>query len=672
MAVSFEPVPYWQLGAAVAAAAALAALFGAWRSRRSAPAASFLAWLALRWAALGAVVLLLLGPRAGYETSRAAAAPVAVLIDSSASMDLDAGGRSRLELALKAARAVGREVTRAGGVCYFYDFARGVRPWGDRVPDARAVATGYRSRTDGAAALDQLRARYGRGGLAAAAVMSDGVWADAPVGAGLPPCYALAVGDKPPAGKVAVEEITVPAVVMPGTAFNLTVKYSSTYAGTCAVTLEDAAGTGARYRVPVTTGRGEAAFKVVAPAPGDYFYRVRLDRGVGETWVHTRALDRRLKIWYWEMAGDADFAFLRRALAAQAGFDVITRLDVGDRTVGTPGGPPPDADLVVVGNPRAGKLRAVDEGLLERHVANGGGMLLVLTARPVDTAALTGGALRRLSPYAPAGAPTAGGGGALRAAGFPGGAVVAAAPPVASYVWRVGRLKDGAAPAWLAADGTPAFAVMPYGLGRVGCLAAGGLYRWQLTHGGDALTALATAVVLALYNDQAEPLALGRRLVPAGGGAELTVRSALEPTVTCAGPDGETVSAGLTPAGEGLWSAALDFPRPGRYELTARFAGPAGPQVEKASVMAVAPSDESRTLEPRPAVLRALARATGGRSFGPGEADALAAAVAARVAAAPRVKVRGSRVLWPPWLAFGLALALLAAEWATRRRAGLP
>lgn len=673
MGITFEPTPYWWVAAAAAATAVVAAGIAFARVRRATGLPRAAALLALRVAAVAAVLLYVLGPGWNYESAKSAAPPVAILVDSSASMGLGAPEGTRLAGSLAAAKEVREAVIANGGCCVVHDFAALRRPWGDSIPDEKTLSKGTgRERTDAAAALREIAARYGEKGLAAAVVLSDGAWDSAPSAEALPPCFAMAPAVEPPAGSVFVTGVEAPAVVLPGTDFEARIQYYSTV-GEGAVTARVAEGDNppAEFVIKPKEGAGTAVVRARVDEPGDHFFRVWVSPGWGETWFHVKVLDRPMNVWYWEMAGDADFAFLKRALASHAGFRVDYRLDVGDAVLGSAARPPEDTDVIVLGNPRAARLGAEVEAV-ERHVARGGGLLVVVSARPVDTAALSRGTLARLLPVRAQPDVAEGRGGELSAESYPGVSAVAASPPAVTHVWHLGPLKESAAPLWRSAAGTAALATMPYGLGRVALLSAGGLYRWALGRGGDELTRLAAALMLVLYNEQDEALAVSRHVVEPGDVVEVTCRGAVEPVAAYGHPDGAVKRVALAPAGEGLWAGEIEADAEGRYEITARFTGAAGAEVEKTTIVARPPSAEYDAYLPRPARLRGLAEATGGRYFEPTEAEALARAVAARVREAPRVAVPGRRGLWPPWLAFPAALLCLAAEWFLRRRAGLP
>lgn len=673
MTLIFEPLPYWWLASAAAVLAVAAALVGLWRVYRVAGKARAAVFFLLRLGAILALLLFVLGPRRTAVFTESAAPPVAILVDSSASMDFDAGRGTRLEGAAAAARAVARAVDEAGGRYDVYDFATRRRPWGAAVPDEKALRAGARGRTDAARALRELAARYGEEGLTAAVVLSDGVWDAAPATGVLPPCFTTSPADEPPANSLFVTDVEAPAAVLPGTAFDVRVRYYSTLeAGeTASVTVAEAGGGEAVFKFKPTPGAGEAVVRAAVREPGDRFFKLAAAPGRGEAWFHVNALARPPSVWYWEMAGDADFAFLKRALATHAGLALTYRLDAGDVVVGSSGGPPEGTDVVVLGNPRAAKMTPAAAEMLARHVARGGGLLVVVSARPVDAAALSTGALAELLPVWVQPNVAEVSGGPLSASSYPGGPRVAAAPPPVTHVWRLGPLKVSATPVWEAADGTPALVVMPYGLGRVALLAAGGLYRWRLASGED-LAALAAALVLALYDEQGGPLAVSRHVAAPGDVVEVSCRAVAEPTVVYADPAGAVKRVALARVGDEFWAGEFEVAAEGRYELTARSLAAGATEVTKTAVLVEPAASEYRAFIPRLEPLKALAAATGGEYFDPGDVDGLARAVAARVEAAPRVEATTRRDLWPAWLAFPVALAFLVVDWILRRRTGLP
>jgi hypothetical protein len=672
--MTFEPIVRWYLAAGAASFAAVAAAVGVWRIRRMAGGRRATAFLLLRLGAIFALLLFVLAPRWSSVSVRSAGPPVAILIDSSASMDLGAEKGTRLDASLAGAEEVARAVEKSGGEYGAYDFAAGRRPWGENIPKEESLRRGARERTDAAGALRELAALYGREGLAAAVVLSDGAWDTTPAAEGLPPCFAMPPTSEPPKESLAVTGVRAPAAALPGTSFDVLVEYYSTLDATDEVTVSvaEAGGAAADYTFKPKSGSGELTVEGRLERPGDHFFRVRPSPGWGEEWFHVKALERPLSVWYWEMAGDADFAFMRRALEQHAGFELSYRFDVGGRVLGSAARPQERTDVIILGNPRAAKITPGDAELLERHVARGGGLLIIVSARPVDAGALSAGPLAGLSPARVTSNVTELGGGLLSTASYPGEPTIAAAPPAVTHVWRLGPLKEGATPVWQTADGTPALVTMPYGSGRVALLSAGGLYRWQLAAGGDGLARLAAALTLALYDERGKGLTVSRHVARPGDVVEVACRASAEPTVVCADAEGAVKAVALAPAGEDLWAGELEVEAEGRYELTSRVRTAEGIELRKAAVLARASPSEYRAFTPAAYHLKTLAAATGGRYFEAGDVEGLSRAVAARVKAAPRISITTTRDLWPPWLAFPVALSFLVADWIWRRRTGLP
>lgn len=673
MKFEFEPVSFWWAAAAAAALAAGAAVWGALRARRLAGGRLAFGLLALRLLACLSLLAFVLGPR--LETIRAsrAAACVAVVIDSSSSMDLDAGGEKRMEAALRAVAAVERAVGREHGRVFFYDVAAERRVWSRHLPTARELAGGGRGQSRMAAGLAEIGRAFRPGSLSSLVVLSDGVWPAEPDGAGLPPCFTYAAAGEAPAGMVFLVEAEAPALVSVGAAAEVKLRYFSTLAegGRAVVTVEEFGAGREAFPVATKAGSHEAVVSLRLERPGEHFFRVSAAPGFGCLWVRLRVLERPLKIWYREMAGDADSGFLRRSLANNAGFDVIYRLDLPGGVSPANVSAPLEPDIIILGNPRAARPAAADIDLLEAHLLRGGGLLVVASAYPPDRGVLTAGPLARFLPVAGTKVELEAGG-PLRRSTYPG--VPALTPPAeAGWVWRIGTPRPGAAVVWETAAGAPALITTRYGLGRVALLTAGGLYRNRLAAGGDAYDRAAAGLALTLFDESSEPLALSRRIVAAGEPVEVSCRALLEPTVSYSGPAGGVAAAALSAAEEGLWAGWIttDGPAPARYDLTARIPTPAGIRVERGALLAVPPDDETAAGRPRPEALARLAAATGGRAFVRGQEEELAAAVAARVHTLPPARVPVRRILWPAWLAAATAISAVALEWFLRRRVGL-
>lgn len=124
------------------------------------------------------------------------------------------------------------------------------------------------------------------------------------------------------------------------------------------------------------------------------------------------------------------------------------------------------------------------------------------------------------------------------------------------------------------------------------------------------------------------------------------------------------------PRAAGAYVAELDDLPAGRYSVRARATRSGRPLGQATSEFAVdAWSLETARVAPDSATLVAIADASGGRSSGEAQVGRWARSLETRALARPR---RESVRLWEsPWL-FALVVALLATEWAWRRRRGLP
>ena len=167
-------------------------------------------------------------------------------------------------------------------------------------------------------------------------------------------------------------------------------------------------------------------------------------------------------------------------------------------------------------------------------------------------------------------------------------------------------------------------------------------------------------------------MAVSRHVAAPGDAVEVSCRAAAEPTVVYADPAGAVKRVALARVGDEFWAGEFEVAAEGRYELTARSPAAGATEVTKTAVLVKPAASEYRAFIPRLEPLKALAAATGGEYFDPGDVDGLARAVAARVEAAPRVVATARRDIWPAWLAFPVALAFLVVDWILRRRTGLP
>lgn len=242
---------------------------------------------------------------------------------------------------------------------------------------------------------------------------------------------------------------------------------------------------------------------------------------------------------------------------------------------------------------------------------------------------------------------------------------------------------------------SPLLVCAEHGAGRVAWLASDELWRWRAV--GDGTTHAGLWLRLARWGlgarlsgtDRRLQAALDRAVVAPGQPAGLRLR-ALEPSGGAApvpplvmesiGVDGRLMPGTrriLTPLPvpdqPGTWTASVNGPSQpldqGRWRLTAGIAG----AIQESRELLVRSDPGREALEPAldRAALDRIAAATGGEAVGMDEVESTVAALAIRLS--PRtVTVRHRLTVWdgPWWLL--LVAGLLIAEWAWRRRAGLP
>ncbi|MEO7866813.1 MAG: hypothetical protein ABIU54_04155, partial [Candidatus Eisenbacteria bacterium] len=133
---------------------------------------------------------------------------------------------------------------------------------------------------------------------------------------------------------------------------------------------------------------------------------------------------------------------------------------------------------------------------------------------------------------------------------------------------------------------------------------------------------------------------------------------------------GHSRSLEFVPRDAGSYAAILSGLGPGRWQVNTR-ASKAGRDLgaARAEFAVDTWSLEALRAEPDSATLGAVASASGGTLASAGSAAAWARSLDTRALVRPHT--HSTRLWESPWL-FGLIIALLSAEWAWRRRRGLP
>ncbi len=378
-------------------------------------------------------------------------------------------------------------------------------------------------------------------------------------------------------------------------------------------------------------------------------------------------------------------------------------------------------DCVILGDVSPAQLPSPERKRLEKYVADRGGTLVVLAGKrsmPLGFAGpgATDDPLAKLLPVEQpsAFAPEDGFSVALTEEGTrtgflqmeqPADKNVARWAELPRHFWAVvGRPKPGAAPLALAGDKDQALIVRHnYGFGRVLFVGLDSTWRWRYKVGdlyhhrfwGQAVRWAASDKPLVTGN---EHVRFGSRQ-PAyrqGQEAELVVRLADE--VTPPRPDSLAGARILRKDGDKEEAVALvplarreaqprvlegrvrDLP-PGEYqvelvipELADKLHGPTEPAGQSGKLRAgfavTAPDgEEMAELATNWPLLEEMASKTGGRVFAPEDCAGLVELLTRQ--AATRTE-RTEHRLWQWWVTLVVLLALLTAEWAGRKWAGLP
>jgi hypothetical protein len=703
---------------AIAVVAVAAALWWSRRRLRTRVGHHRLWWPRL---ALGLLLLCALaGPRWRVSGLRPPSGSLAILVDTSSSMDLKDGRRdSRLDRARHLAVRLRSAAPSGLGVEVIACDTR-VRatladdlPAGERPGDPAAILAGLASEPR----------LSGRAGLV---LLSDG--GDEPLAVAQPPaCPLWIVGFGPAAGvtpdNVALAALDLPASAEVDSAVPIAVEVASSGApaffaklGAVLVVLEEGDGSGAwrevgRQTLDLRSGRARAAFTRQWAAPTAVRLRAVAATQDGEA----SALDNRretalevrqrgLHVLYFTREIGSEFRTLRQELGRDPGLTFTALLRtvaserlgdryslLGERLEGDAvldrGFPSDPAGLarygvIILGAFDAQAWRPAEAEALRRHIEAGAGVIVLAG----DTCA-AGGALAALSPCPALGGLDRGVFSLSVPAGANGHAVAEGLPALfaGSSVGTLARLGPTrpAAVVVLAAGSQPVVAVQPYGRGRSALVASNTL--WRLAGpgpAGEGYGRLWRQLVrwCAGTADEGGDLRLrwDKDRYRPGEEAVVTIlptaEARLAVVANLTAPGGAPQAVALEPSpddGPGALRARLRLGERGtwRFRVEGRRDGAAGEATVAERLLQVAPRQgEGARLVPDHAALARAAEACGGDYAAEDAADDLVAQISARLAGAPVVIERAP--LQTPWLLL-LVLALLIAEWSLRRKAGI-
>lgn len=670
--------------------------------------------LALRGLALGLLLALVAEPVLSALTRRAVSPSLDLLLDTSDSMALVEGGRTRLQ---RAVELLGNGEFRdlLGGwqvrVCGFAD-----QPYPLAADTAGRAATGGHA-TDIAGALGACctKQTLDGGGRGAVLVLSDGghnLGADPVVAAAelRVPVHTLVVGSDTDPADLQVAAVEAPVSVFFGQVLPLTVTVRSWGFRGRAIEVEVYDGDRQLARWPVTLhGDGvdqQVVVELPTAEPGPHILRVQVPVLEGEqatdnnqALVFSRVHRNRLPVLLVATAPGPELAFMRRTLLADSSL-VVEQL-VGGRS-------PVRLDAQVLSRPRAivlvdpgpGLLGGASGEALAEFVRGGGGLLLVTGPKSLRTwvaaSPVAGGLPLVLAPggLAPPQAPLRPHPAArehpiLRypqeasAAGTSDAAVSwERLPPVAGLPAGA-RAREGAQVLLTAGEGQPVVAAGRVGQGRVVVAAASGFWRLDLMSSGageDPRTVrrLWQSAVkwLALEASEGRVRATAEHPVYRAGARAAIVAEVFDElmrpqpaALVEAALDGEPGPVPLESLGGGRYRGTWLGLAPGEHHFEVRAAAGGTPiGTAEGRFIVEEYSLESMDVRARPGVLAEMARASGGASHLLEDWRELAP----RLDVAPRLVDEERRwSLWGHGWTLIAAVGLLSAEWVVRKRRGM-
>ena len=668
----------------------------------------------------------------------------AVLLDDSRSMRLrDVNGAARLA-AMQRVFADSSELMRRLSTRFalrVFRFAADAGP-----ASGAAALTGSGGRTDLAGALDVTREDLAGMPLAGVVVVTDG--ADNGGGdlstsllalrARRVPVYTVGVGQERFARDIAVERVTAPASVLAGSTvlIEAAIAVRGARGEKTTVTVEANGRIVATEEIRLPDGGDIARVRLRVPPllPGTYRLLVVARPLANETVTENNAFHTVLevrpgpaRILYLEGEPRPEFAFLRRAVAADSNLDVVglmrsadrkfLRLGVRDSLELVSGFPSKREELfkyraIILGSIESSFFTGDQLRMLADFVSQRGGTLLALGGRAaLSEGGYAGTPMAEVLPVVLQPAPTDTGAPPVVLAVHPtttglehaalqlretdaaNAARWDSLPPLTS-VNRPGSLRSGATVLLAGRPGgkgsnapdVPVLAFQRYGRGMGAVLSVQDTWLWRM----DASIPVDDATHSTFWRqllrwtvegvpDQVEIVAVPVRVGP---GEAVTLRAHVTDS-TFLDVNGASVTAHVTtPSGrqvsvpmewslreEGSYLGRFTTEEPGVYGLSAESRR--GRDTTRSLGGALLADDQGADVEQaelRTPLLRRIARETGGRYYPLNEAGRLAGDAIYTEAG---VTVRDARDLWDMPVIFLALVVLIGAEWIYRRRRGL-
>jgi len=740
--ISFAPAfpPALIAGAAVLALVSLIVMLR--RVRTPTPRRDRAVLGALRVAAFGLLGICLLRPVLLLSSAVPQRNVLGILLDDSRSMQLsDLEGGSRLDLVRRVFGDSAGAITQRLGekfVLRFFRFAADAGPL-----SGAAALKGSGTRTDLAAALEAARHELAGVPLAGLVVVTDG--ADN-VGTDLAapllalkgrrvPVYTVGVGRERFARDLAIERVSLPASALAGAGVlaEVVLRVRGLSRQTVMVTAEDEGRVVAQREVPLPDAGDVTVARLSLPPlpPGSRRFTFRVRPAPDEIVTENNELRTVLRVrpgpervMYIEGEPRPEFAFLRRAVAADSGIQVVAllqsakgkflRLGVKDSVELAGGFPSRREDLfryrgLILGSLEAAFFTGDQLRMLADFVSKRGGGLIVMGGRSaLAEGGFAGTPLAEVLPVTLDGiTPAAADGPAtelsvrVTPAGLVHPALQLGPTEVAGARWdslpplttvnRFGSLRPGATALLTgkAQEGTssvPVLSVQRFGKGTVALVGVQDTWLWQM-HADipledqihESFWRQLIRWSLAAVPERVEVVATPSRVGP-GEPVVLHARVAdaafLESndavvTARVTAPSGRAfdVPMSWTLKEDGAYQGRFVAEEEGMYQVEAQAVTPA--DTIRASPAALLADDHGADVEQaelRSPLLRRIASETGGRYYPLSDAGRLEEDVGFTESG---VTVKESRDLWDMPVLFFLLVLLLGAEWGYRRRRGL-
>jgi len=677
----------------------------------------------LQLAMVALVLLVIWQPSILIEQLRTGDNVVALMLDTSASMNYSEADGSRMQQALATLNS--RAIEQIGEL---YSIQRFVFAGEAEQVDSFASLPGPATVTDIGTSILQVLGRSRTTPLAAVIMVTDG--ADnsgaltqaqlAEIAGYRVPVHTIGVGRDRIREDLELQEVILPGQAMPGTILSARVAIRHDDIGVARIKVMDGDRllTTDEIRLPADTSVTTAWIDIPVAEPGYRALTFTLDPWPGEQILENNSLTRvvevkeeKYRVLYIEGEPRWEYKFMRRALARDPSVELVSLLRVSQNKFYRQGVesaeeleegfPESRTELfkyhaLIIGSIEAATFTSDQQRLIHDFVSDRGGSLLMMAgpnglgsggwgnsliseALPARLSASDSGFIRKRARavLTPAGLRTP----MLKLSEIPdqNNRLWQGLPEIADYQ-TIGALKPAAVSLInIIVDGNqhPLLVTQPYGIGHSYIMATGGTWRWQMSlpstddrHETFWRQLMRDLVINSpgrfrlATQVQADRIRINAELRD----EEFRPERDLRLTAIVTPESGESMTVELQPSFEypGLMTGEFSADQTGLYSIEAISRRDDQPvSAARVAIHHDAGKAEFFSLRRNQTLLDQLASATGGQSWSPANIDRLAEAIRYSPAG---ITEREIRPLWDAPLVFLLLLLLKAAEWLLRRR----